>query len=303
VQAQTLGSKRDRATFLMLNKPGAGVFEAGDYMFLCIPDISKTQWHPFSISCGPNQSNKLTFHIKAMGPNTFTQTLAERVANGWTPTVLVDGPHGKLTVDPRKCGHVMLIAGGVGITPMMSILESLLAELESPSGGQKLQTVTLLWSAQRCDSFLTWYPALLGSPAVLRLVEAKKLNLFFFATRLDEAQINAECTEVLAKAPTKGNTHDIDGPMKQSFASTVMSSDSVDLELHQMEAQAVSAFSLPVKILPGRPPTAKIIGDLNAARWKNDCGVFACGPAPLVEEAQALAKQFNLLFHKETFLL
>jgi hypothetical protein len=27
VQAQTLGSKRDRATFLMLNKPGAGVFE------------------------------------------------------------------------------------------------------------------------------------------------------------------------------------------------------------------------------------------------------------------------------------
>ena len=38
--------------YLKLFKPAGTVIQPGQYMFLNLPNFSKTQWHPFSIASG-----------------------------------------------------------------------------------------------------------------------------------------------------------------------------------------------------------------------------------------------------------
>ncbi len=76
--------------------------------------------HPFSFSGSAEEHSELSFTIKELGD--FTGTIGSvRVGE----TAYVDGPYGAFTPDryPEAPGWV-LIAGGVGIAPMMSILRT-----------------------------------------------------------------------------------------------------------------------------------------------------------------------------------
>ncbi|KAH7487812.1 Ferric reduction oxidase 7, chloroplastic [Phytophthora ramorum] len=118
-------------------------YEAGQYAFLCVPAISSLQWHPFTISSSPHES-MVTFHIKALGD--WTQKLRAIVAGdeansssrGGTAAasfdVLVDGPYGSVSIDiesPNTYSHFVLFSGGIGVTPMRSIMNWLHYELWS----------------------------------------------------------------------------------------------------------------------------------------------------------------------------
>lgn len=75
--------------------------------------------HPFSISAAPN-GQWLRVTVKDLGDD--TQRL-QRIAPG-TP-VYVEGPYGALTGARRTRSRVLLIAGGIGITPLRALLEDL----------------------------------------------------------------------------------------------------------------------------------------------------------------------------------
>ena len=75
--------------------------------------------HPFSISAAPN-GRFLRFTIKELGD--YTRTL-QRIPVG-TP-VFVEGPYGALTGAVRTRARVLLVAGGIGITPLRALLEEL----------------------------------------------------------------------------------------------------------------------------------------------------------------------------------
>jgi predicted ferric reductase len=62
----------------------------------------------------------IEFTIKQLGD--FTSAVGE-IAVG--DKVWVDGPHGAFSPDHHKSRGLVLIAGGVGITPMISVLRSL----------------------------------------------------------------------------------------------------------------------------------------------------------------------------------
>ena len=84
--------------------------------------LTKEGWskaHPFSISAAPN-GKYLRFTIKELGD--YTKTL-QRVPVG-TP-VFVEGPYGTLTGAVRTRAGVLLVAGGIGITPLRALLEEL----------------------------------------------------------------------------------------------------------------------------------------------------------------------------------
>ena len=74
--------------------------------------------HPFSMSSNGDDPERLEFSIKALGD--FTQTIKD-VEPG--TKAYLDGPYGVFTSDRYwdSAGFVM-IAGGIGITPMMSML-------------------------------------------------------------------------------------------------------------------------------------------------------------------------------------
>jgi predicted ferric reductase len=75
--------------------------------------------HPFSISAAPN-GEWLRVTVKDLGDDTRR---LQRVAVG-TP-VAIEGPYGALTAARRTRPRVLLIAGGIGITPLRALLEEL----------------------------------------------------------------------------------------------------------------------------------------------------------------------------------
>lgn len=77
--------------------------------------------HPFSFSSSAAESGRLAFTIKELGD--FTRSIKDLQPG---EKVYLDGPFGAFSVDrhPHARGFVF-IAGGVGITPMMSMLRTL----------------------------------------------------------------------------------------------------------------------------------------------------------------------------------
>jgi predicted ferric reductase len=75
--------------------------------------------HPFSISSAPNGS-WLRITVKELGD--WSAELQRIRVGTW---VFVEGPYGILTGARRTRQRVLLIAGGIGITPLRSLLEAL----------------------------------------------------------------------------------------------------------------------------------------------------------------------------------
>ncbi|MFZ2190040.1 MAG: ferredoxin reductase family protein [Candidatus Magasanikiibacteriota bacterium] len=92
--------------------------KAGQFCILRFFD-KKNWWqaHPFSISAVPD-GKYLRFTIKNLGD--FSSEIGE-VAIG--TKVFLDGPNGIFTADRAKHDKVLAIAGGVGITPVISLVE------------------------------------------------------------------------------------------------------------------------------------------------------------------------------------
>jgi predicted ferric reductase len=94
---------------------------AGQFAFITILDDKsvKKEEHPFTISAGSEDKN-LRFCIKALGD--FTETLPQlRVGTH----VKVEGPYGQFSFTKMPYKKQIWIAGGIGITPFLSMAHSL----------------------------------------------------------------------------------------------------------------------------------------------------------------------------------
>jgi predicted ferric reductase len=84
--------------------------------------LDRRSWweaHPFSLSIAPNPE---MLRITAKGIGDHSQAL-RHVRPG--TRVMAEGPYGNLTADRRTRRRVLLIAGGVGITPLRALVEDL----------------------------------------------------------------------------------------------------------------------------------------------------------------------------------
>jgi predicted ferric reductase len=115
-------AERGGATTLALeaiDHPGA-TFSPGQFAWLKLGDApyALTE-HPFSYSSSAARPGTPEFTLKAVGD--FTEGVRELTPG--SPVVL-DGPHGSFR-PPRPAAGYLLIAGGIGITPVMSLLRTL----------------------------------------------------------------------------------------------------------------------------------------------------------------------------------
>ena len=77
--------------------------------------------HPFTISTAPERGPNLAFSIKALGDDTDRLIRVQPGARAY-----VDGPYGAFSVDREaEAAGLVMIAGGVGITPILSNLHAL----------------------------------------------------------------------------------------------------------------------------------------------------------------------------------
>ena len=106
----------------------------GEYVWLKLGD----EFHPFSIANAPSASAPNTFKlmIKNMGPGKFTDTLSKMS----TVAPRFEGPHGTLSVPLEKYKAVCIVAGGIGVTAMASILDFIVT-----GAFPNIEAVTFIW--------------------------------------------------------------------------------------------------------------------------------------------------------------
>ena len=98
--------------------------------------------HPFSIASAPSDKGEVRFIIQEAGDFTYGIGTVEL----GTPAA-IDGPHGSFTLADRRCDAIVLIAGGVGLAPILSMLEDL-AEQPDP------RPVRLAYAARDADALV-----------------------------------------------------------------------------------------------------------------------------------------------------
>lgn len=95
-------------------------FTPGQIVFISIDDESVTrELHPFSITSAPGET-QLRLVVKAIGD--FTIGLRKVVEGSWA---MVEGPYGGFWTSGAEHRRQVWIAGGIGITPFLSIARSL----------------------------------------------------------------------------------------------------------------------------------------------------------------------------------
>lgn len=95
-------------------------FKPGQFAWLTLGHSPfSIQQHPFSMASSASQPGQLEFVIKEAGD--FTRYLST-VKPG--ETAFLEGPYGVFTMDPIIQRHAVFIVGGIGITPILSMIRS-----------------------------------------------------------------------------------------------------------------------------------------------------------------------------------
>ncbi|CAH2075704.1 unnamed protein product [Thlaspi arvense] len=121
-----------KAIELILPKDPRLVYTPTSTIFIKIPSISTLQWHSFSISSSSNiDEHTMSVIIRCDG--WWTSSLYSLVQAGPGShdkqmkclPVAVEGPYGPASLDFLRYDSLLLIAGGIGITPLLSILHEI----------------------------------------------------------------------------------------------------------------------------------------------------------------------------------
>jgi ferredoxin-NADP reductase/sterol desaturase/sphingolipid hydroxylase (fatty acid hydroxylase superfamily) len=101
-------------------------FSAGQHLTIKVTINGETLYRTFSISSIPNTDNSLTLTIKKIKGGKVTNYLAEHLEVG--DSLEVTAPSGQFYLNPEPANqkHYVMIAGGSGITPIYSMIGTIL---------------------------------------------------------------------------------------------------------------------------------------------------------------------------------
>jgi 3-phenylpropionate/trans-cinnamate dioxygenase ferredoxin reductase subunit len=96
-------------------------FRAGQFAFLTLADTPfSLEQHPFSIASSAERRDRLEFAVKELGD--YTATIGDTPVG---QVGFVDGPYGSLRLPADPTAGILMVAGGIGISPIMSMLRTL----------------------------------------------------------------------------------------------------------------------------------------------------------------------------------
>jgi len=135
-----------------------GLHKVGQYMFLNFPGVSLVEWHPFSVSSGPDE-RYCEVHIKALGDH--TRKLVERAKTGGNSIwIRTDGPYGGHPFNYSRFPVLVLVCGGVGVTPVISMIKDIYRYGDINASSKKKATwvekVYMLWTVQKKEQYV-WF--------------------------------------------------------------------------------------------------------------------------------------------------
>ncbi|XP_056158665.1 ferric reduction oxidase 4 isoform X2 [Syzygium oleosum] len=107
-------------------------------MFINIPSISKLQWHPFTVTSSSNmEPDQLSVAIKCQG--SWSHRLFQSLSSSSSSSlerleVSVEGPYGPASSQFLRHETLVMLSGGSGIAPFISIIREIIheANLQQP---------------------------------------------------------------------------------------------------------------------------------------------------------------------------
>ncbi|WP_299488958.1 NADPH oxidase family protein [Acaryochloris sp. IP29b_bin.137] len=262
---------------LEIARPSNFSFQASDYLYLKCPNVSTHEWHPFTISSAPERDDALTLHIRAVGSWTgtlfsqFRSLIQKRNKDVSVPNIPVylDGPYHSPSNHIYQSEYAVLIAGGIGVTPFASLLQSILHRHHAKSESLKLKKVHFYWFDRNLDSF-EW---LLD---MLQQLEAKDEFDFF--------DINLFRTGA---------------PKDRAAPRFVTLYTALDLVFKEHKVDLITG--LKKQIQPGRPEWDKIFTQLKKQYPDEKVDVFYCGPRGLSRTLRHKCNDCGFSYRKENF--
>jgi len=261
---------------MQIHKPSFH-YKPGQYLFINCPEISKFEWHPFTISSAPEEAN-VGIHVRVVGD--FTTALAKRLGCKFEkddnseppstlPRVMIDGPFGTASEDVFKFEVAVLIGAGIGVTPFSSILKSIWYRVVNPSTVMKMRKCYFYWICRDTNAF-EWFQDLLEA------LEAEDIDNFLEIHMFLTGGLKAD--QVRNVALTSADGHD-----------------------------ALTGLRSPTHY--GRPNFDQTFGQMASTHPSTDIGVFFCGPKPLSNTLHRAANKntssvkggTKFYYHKENF--
>ena len=251
-------------------------YKAGQYVFLCVPELTMWEWHPFSLSSSPNEKN-VSLHVRVLGD--WTKRLYELSGNREACTKLwIDGPYGNCTlnIDSEQYKLFILISGGIGITPLQSVCNQLIYE---HIRGRILKKILFIWSVK--DKFL--YDSVSENPDA------------FYVKKLPRNLPYAFQPDVLIK-------HEHENVLDSFFHLTNVR--------NEKDFNKANIDPMHQKLLkfgrPNLPSYFDKIKKLAKDQNESKVAILTCGPEPMMIEARKLCREYSgdgiqFDFHEETF--
>ncbi|KAJ3479218.1 hypothetical protein NLG97_g8377 [Lecanicillium saksenae] len=144
-----------------LQLSGARAAKPGQIVWLQLLGISFAHWHPFTVaSVAPDSTSpKSTVAIRGIGGYTLAvQRLVEKpLASDDAPSIVrirLDGPYGVGRFNWYDERLIVLVAGGVGITPGLSISSSIIHG--AANSAMPIRHIYLLWIVKEV-SHIAWF--------------------------------------------------------------------------------------------------------------------------------------------------
>ncbi|KAL2341483.1 hypothetical protein Fmac_009423 [Flemingia macrophylla] len=140
---------------LVLSKPQSLRYNALSFIFLQVRELSWLQWHPFSVSSSPLDGNHhLAVLIKVLGK--WTERLRERITDVdalkdvSVITTSVEGPYGHEVPYHLMYENLILVAGGIGVSPFLAILSDILHRVREGKPCQP-RNILLVWAVKKSN--------------------------------------------------------------------------------------------------------------------------------------------------------
>ncbi|KAL1920181.1 uncharacterized protein VTP21DRAFT_1327 [Calcarisporiella thermophila] len=245
--------------------------KAGQYIFLCCPEVSIWQWHPFTLTSAPEE-DYISVHVRVVGD--FTKSLAKALGCGdgdkiedalkrqdgsqevskVLPRVMVDGPFGTSSEDVFDFEVAMCVGAGIGVTPFASILKSIWYRVNYPTKSTRLRKVYFIWICREYGAF-EWFKSLLET------LEKEDLKQFI--------SIRTYLT----------------GKLRQSYVRNIM----LNSDATMAEPDPLTGLQSPTYY--GRPNFQQIFEETAFAHPDTDIGVFFCGPEAIAKGLSEMCKK------------
>jgi len=322
-------------------------FKPGDYISINLPHVALYEFHPFTISSAPEETDYLRVHIQAVGnwtkrvyqhflqmsnqeanevnikifradlhPEQSSGNLVELEQHersdddGSESTIsrtqmkmkkrvpiVINGPYSSCARYVLDCKHVVLIGGGIGITPYASILSSLMAQFrasrvvckhcnginytsKSLVECRRLKKVDFIW-VNRDQKNFEWFLNLLR--------QFEQEQEYYLASNENEKRfldIHLYFTEIKHEENI-GNV-----PL-----------DLITKIWAQVAGEDIFT-SLKSKTHIGRPKWDEVFGGLISgenASTANDVNVFFCGPSTMAQTIRNHCATYRFRFYEEKF--